>query len=87
MSKGALEIHEKPILQNITAWNAFQMLRGSRQMGFGSITPIPFSEIMSYCSHVNIDDPTDRQSLAKFVMSLDHTEREHYGNNQSQSQR
>ena len=56
-------------------------------MGFGSITPIPFSEIMSYCSHVNIDDPTDRQSLAKFVMSLDHTEREHYGNNQSQSQR
>jgi hypothetical protein len=80
MSKGALKIEDKPIPANMTAWTAFHMLRGSRQIGYGGVSPIPFSEIMAYCNHVGLDDPMERQQLAKFVMALDWTERNHYGN-------
>lgn len=79
LAKGALDINEKPVPQDITAWQAFQMLRGSRQIGFGGVSPIPFSEIMSYCDHVGIDNAVERQRLARLVMALDATEREHYG--------
>jgi len=80
MSKGALKIEDKPIPANMTAWTAFHMLRGSRQIGYGGVSPIPFSEIMAYCTHAGVDDPAERQRLAKFVMALDWTERKHYGN-------
>ena len=79
IAKGAISLDEKPLPQNMTAWQAFQMLRGSRQMGLGGVSPIPFSEIMSYCDHIGIDDAIERQRLARFVMALDATEREEYG--------
>ncbi len=82
MAIGAKELLEKPVPQNVTAWTAFQSLRGSRQIGFGAISPIPFSEIMAYCRHIGIDDPSDRQSIARFVIALDNLERQNYGNNQ-----
>ncbi|MGB1066165.1 MAG: phage tail assembly chaperone [Paracoccaceae bacterium] len=85
MSKGALKIEDKPIPANMTAWTAFHMLRGSRQIGYGGVSPIPFSEIMAYCTHAGVDDPMERQQVAKFVMALDRTEREEYGNNKSKS--
>jgi len=79
LAKGAIDPNDKPIPQNVTAWSAFQMLRGSRQIGFGGVSPIPFSEIMAYCRHIGIEDATERQRLARFVMALDAAEREEYG--------
>lgn len=83
IAKGASEVEQKPIPENMTAWLAFHMLRGSRQIGYGTLSPIPFSEIMSYCTHIGVDNAIERQRLAKFVMALDSTEREHYGNSKS----
>ena len=79
IAKGALNLNDKPVPDNMTAWQAFQMLRGSRQIGFGGVSPIPFSEIMAYCDHIGIEDANERQRLARFVMALDATEREEYG--------
>lgn len=70
---------EKPVPTDWTAWNAFQMLRGSRRLGYGTVSPIPFSEIMAYCEHIGVNDVIGRQRLARFVMALDAVEREHYG--------
>ena len=56
------------------------MLRGSRQVGLGGVSPIPFSEIAAYCAHAGIDCPMQRQRVIRFVQALDRVEREHYGN-------
>lgn len=80
IAKGASEVEQKPIPENMTAWMAFHMLRGSRQIGYGTLSPIPFSEIMSYCSHIGLDDPIERQSFARCMMALDITERNYYDN-------
>jgi len=35
---------------------------------------------MSYCSHIGLDDPIERQSFARCMMALDITERNYYDN-------
>ena len=79
IAKGALNITEKPLPKNLTAWIAFNALRNSRPIGFSGVAPIPFSEIMAYCAHAGIDCPIERQRLARFVSALDRSEREEYG--------
>ena len=80
ISKGALKITDRVLPQNIFAWVAFMNLRNSRTIGMGGVSPIPFSEIMSYCEHTGIDCPIQRNRLIKFVTALDSAERKHHGN-------
>lgn len=83
MAKGAIEIKDKPVPQNMMYWIGFNDLRQSRQIGFSTFSPIPFSEIMSYCRHIGLDDPIERQSFARCIMALDTVERNYYGNIES----
>lgn len=76
-AKGAAEMKDKVYPRNGLAWTAFNALRGSRQVGFGAVAPIPFSEVMAYCAHAGIECQTQRHRLARFVMALDYAERTH----------
>lgn len=80
-AKGADEVKNKPTPRNGLAWGAFNALRGSRQIGFGGVSPIPFSEIMAYCDHAGIDCQIQRERLVRFVQALDYTERVEHGPN------
>lgn len=83
IAKGALDPKERPVPYNMMYWIGFNDLRQTRQIGFSGFSPIPFSEIMSYCSHIGLDDPVERQSFARCIMALDTEERKYYGNAKS----
>lgn len=57
-------------------WQAYHHLRGSRQIGMG-VGAIPFDAIAAYCDWARITCPVRRAMLARVVMTLDNTEREH----------
>ena len=80
MAKGAIEVRNKPNPQNMMYWIGYNDLRQGRQIGYSGFSPIPFSEIMSYCSHIGLEDPIERQSFARCMMALDITERNYYDN-------
>ena len=80
ISKGALKTTDRILPDNIFAWVAFMNLRNSRTIGMAGVSPIPFSEIMSYCQHIGADCPIQRHRLVRFVTALDNAERKHHGN-------
>jgi len=65
--RGTARWLERPQVQNVFLWNAFQHLRGSRTAN----GTIPFSEIIAYCEHVGIDDPVHRNRLIAAITALD----------------
>jgi len=82
-AKGAAVVNDKVQPENLWAWSAFQVLRGSRQIGM-SAGPIPVSEIDAYCNLAGVSDIVQRYRLTRFVMALDRAERKHYGDIKSQ---
>ena len=79
INKGALKQTDRILPENIFAWVAFMNLRNSRTLGMAGVSPIPFSEIMSYCDHIGADCPIQRHRLVRFVTALDSAERQHDG--------
>ena len=53
------------------AWSAFAALSDSRAVHFGGAGAIPLSEIEAYCRLVSLEDPEEREQLARLVHRID----------------
>lgn len=66
-------------------WNAFMELSSSRQMGFGSVGSIIYSEISAYLDENRLFDLDDRKQYRKYINILDSEFLKHSNNKEKQN--
>lgn len=79
-AKGAEVLNERTDPDNLLAWQAYADLRMSRPAGFG-LSPIPVSEVASYCDLIGLTDAAQRARLLRFILAMDRSERDHLNGN------
>lgn len=77
-AKGAPELANRVLPDNLFMWSAYNALRGSRQIGM-AVGPIPFTEIAAYCAWLGMTCPVQKQRLVRMVGALDRAERDYLG--------
>lgn len=61
-------------------WDAFGALTTCRSIGSGAMGPIPWTAIMQYCGHMEINDFDQIERMIDYLRAMDKTYIEHFSN-------